>query len=87
MTATPPPPLDVLARYPRMTGWFQPTLLLRLLRRVVVSETFGQYADRRLLVAALDTVSKKEHLRRARMLMEDGPGRIVPDEDGAIWID
>ena len=88
MTAQPPPSLDDLARYPRMTGWFQPLLLARLLRRVLISETFGQYADRRLLVAALDTVPEEEHLRRARMLVEgDGPGRIVPDEEGAVWID
>lgn len=88
MTARPPPSLDDLARYPRMTGWFQPTLLARLLRRVLVSETFGQYADRRLLVAALDTAPEEEHVRRARMLVEgEGPGRIAPDAQGAIWID
>lgn len=88
MTAKPPPSLDELARYPTMTGWFQPTLLVRLLRRVLISETFGQYADRRLLVAALDTASEEEHVRRAKMLVEgDGPGALKSDEEGAIWID
>ena len=56
MTARRPPSLDDLARYPRMTGWFQPMLLARMLRRMLISETFGHYADRRLLVAALDEV-------------------------------
>jgi hypothetical protein len=88
MTAQPPPSLDDLALYPRMTGWFQPTLLARMLRRVLISETFGQYADRRLLVAALDTQPAEEHVRRAKMLIEgEGPGRITPDADGAVWID
>ena len=88
MTAQPPPSLDDLARYPRMTGWFQPTLLARMLQRVLISETFGQYADRRLLVAALDTVPEDEHVRRAKMLVEgDGPGALEPDAEGAVWID
>jgi hypothetical protein len=55
--AAPVPSLTKLAIYPRMTGWFGPLLLLKLLGRVVVSDMFGQYADRRLILAALDTVS------------------------------
>lgn len=71
-----------------MTGWFQPLLLARMLRRVLISETFGQYADRRLLVAALDTAPDEEHVRRARMLVQgEGPGALQPDADGAVWID
>lgn len=82
------PDLVGLARYPGMTGWFQPTLLARLLRRVIVSETFGWYADRRLIVAALDTAPEAEHVRRARApVAGEGPGRVDPDEQGAIWID
>ncbi|MER8390263.1 metallophosphoesterase [Mesorhizobium sp. M1380] len=74
-----------------MTGWFSPVLLLRLLWRVVLSDLFGQYADRRLIVAALDTVQEDELVRRAQQFL---PGRddkqlwsLDPGEDGAVWID
>ena len=88
---TPPVSLGELARYPRMTGWFSPPLLIKLVGRVLVSGLFGHYADRRLVIAALDTAPEAELLARARaFLPEPGrakPGAIVPDEDGAIWID
>jgi hypothetical protein len=51
--------------YPRMARWFDPVLLLQLLNNVVVSSIFGQYADRRLVIATLDTVPPDEHARRA----------------------
>jgi len=51
-----PVTLKELAAYPQMARWFNPILLLKLLRNVIVSTMFGQYADRRLIVAALDTV-------------------------------
>ena len=54
-----------LSRFPKMTGWFAPGLLSKLLLRVVISDVFGQYADRRLINAALDTVPPEEHCRRA----------------------
>jgi len=38
--------LDDLPRFPGMTGWFDPRLLSELLLRVIVSDLFGQYADR-----------------------------------------
>jgi hypothetical protein len=49
MPATPPPSLAALAKYPKMTAWFNPGLLAKLLWRVIVSDLFGQYADRRLI--------------------------------------
>jgi len=55
MPIKPPVSLEQLKNYPTMTRWFHPGLLLKLLWRVVVSDLFGQYADRRLMVAALDT--------------------------------
>jgi hypothetical protein len=67
-------------RYPDMTHWFNPGLLLKLLWNVIVSTTFGQYADRRLMVAALDTVDANEHLRRATK-------HQFPKVEGAIWVD
>jgi hypothetical protein len=70
-----------LPRFPHMTGWFEPVLLGKLLLRVIVSDVFGQYADRRLMQAALDRASKKEHFKRAQL------GGLAPDEDGAVWLD
>src|SRR5215471_6754547 len=90
MPATAPPPLEELAKYPTMTRWFRPGLLAKLLWRVIVAELFGQYADRRLIVAALDTVSDDELIERAQQF---APGShnddctLTPDAEGAIWID
>jgi len=74
--------LNDLTSKPGMTGWFDPRLLSKLLLHVIVSGTFGKYADRRLIHAALDQADGKEFLRRADMR-----GLLKPDQDGAIWID
>jgi hypothetical protein len=66
-----------------MAHWFDPVLLLKLLNNVVVSSMFGQYADRRLIIAALDTVSPGEHAKRAK----DFRSRLTADKDGGVWID
>src|SRR3954462_9039605 len=86
-----PVPLDVLRDYPTMTSWFRPGLLAKLLWRVIVSDLFGQYADRRLIVAALDTANDRDLVARAQQFM---PGKdneevwaLNPNPDGAIWID
>lgn len=90
MPATAPPSLEELAKYPTMTRWFRPGLLAKLLWRVVVSELFGQYADRRLIVAALDTVSDDELIERAQQFAP-GSGNedctLTPDPEGAVWVD
>ena len=54
---------------PYMAGWFEPGLLVKLLWRVIVSDLFGQYADRRLILAALDPVSPDELVARAKQFM------------------
>lgn len=91
-----PVSLEQLKQYPVMTSWFAPGLLAKLLKRVVVSEMFGQYADRRLLVAALDPVKDEELTLRARQFFpgtpfadesQRPPTVFTPDQDGAIWID
>ncbi len=91
MPATPPPSLENLAQYPKMTSWFRPDVLAKLLWRVIVSDLFEQYADRRLIVAALDTVSDQELIDRAQQFV---PGKgnsevwtLEPDAEGVIWID
>ena len=68
--------------YPGMTRWFNPILLIQLLMKVIVSDLFGQYADRRLVIAALDTVDEAEHMRRTQI-----QGDLKRDSQGALWID
>ncbi|MGA0565543.1 hypothetical protein ACO2RV_24255 [Ancylobacter sp. VNQ12] len=70
-----------LRQFPGMTGWFDPRLLLKLLWHVILADAFGQYADRRLMEAALDPATEQEHFTRAC------DNTIAPDEDGAVWID
>jgi hypothetical protein len=70
-----------LARLPHMTGWFEPLLLSKLLLRVIISDVFGQYADRRLVSAALDPVPKEALGDRI-----DISGSMAKD-DGTVWID
>lgn len=89
--ATPAPTLQKLAKYPPMTGWFAPGLLMKLLGRVIISDLFGQYADRRLIVAALDSAQPAELFERAKKFL---PGQdnaevwtFTPDADGAVWVD
>lgn len=72
--------LSDLDRLPTMTGWFGPILLVKLLWRVIVSDVFGQYADRRLMEAALDPASKKDLVERAKI------GNAA-DAEGPVWID
>ncbi|WP_257166801.1 metallophosphoesterase [Bradyrhizobium sp. SRS-191] len=69
--------------YPRMTRWFNPLLLIKLLNNVVTSAMFGQYADRRLMVAALDTVAPEEHMARATAFARG----LSPTTKGPVWID
>jgi hypothetical protein len=63
-----------------MTRWFSPNLLRKLLLKVILSDVFGQYADRRLIVAALDPASDDELFERTQL-------NLPRDRDGAVWID
>jgi hypothetical protein len=96
MSSIPPVSLEKLRKYPTMTSWFRPDLLAKLLWRVIVSEMFGQYADRRLIVAALDPISEKDLLQRARQFVpgapmdneDDRPPTLFDEDDQkAVWID
>jgi hypothetical protein len=77
------PPLNDTTRYPKMAHWFDPVLLLKLLNNVLLSSIFGQYADRRLIIAALDTVTPDEHFKRANSFRD----RLAKNPDGSMWID
>lgn len=70
-----------LPHLPYMTSWFEPLLLLKLLLRVIISDVFGQYADRRLMEAALDPVGKEEHVRRAKL------DAAMRGANEAVWLD
>ena len=76
------PDLHNKKQYPGMVGWFDPPMLLRIAREAIVSALFGQYADRRLIQAALDPANDAELVRRA-----DLTGDVQPDGDGAVWLD
>ena len=76
------PPLNDTTRYPKMAHWFDPILLLKLLNNVLLS-IFGQYADRRLIIAALDTVTPDEHFKRANSFRD----HLTKNPDGSVWID
>ena len=65
-----------------MVSWFNPILLIKLLLNVVIADVFGQYADRRLIQAALDDETPKQRRERAS-LVDD----LVPDSEGAVWFD
>lgn len=77
------PPLNDYGLYPRMAHWFSPSLLLALLNNVILSSIFGSYADRRLTIAALDTVSVDEHMRRATALKK----KLASEHQGVVWFD
>ena len=77
------PPLNDYQRYPRMAHWFSPSLLLALLNNVILSSVFGRYADRRLTIAALDTVTVDEHMQRATSLKN----RLAAEHGGVVWFD
>ena len=79
----PVPPLDNFDHYPRMAHWFNPVLLFKLLVNVILSSIFGSYADRRLMIAALDTSDSDELFGRAAA----AKAMLPKGEDGSIWID
>lgn len=76
------PTLTELEIYPTMARWFDPVLLIKLLWQVIVSALFGQYADRRLIVAALDPATEEEIQKR-----DDLSTKLRKDSTGAVWID
>lgn len=86
---------DTLARLhagklPKMVGWYDPRLLMRVGIRTMVSSVFGQYADQRLIQAATDSSSWPEV--RDRYDYSDpnhgDPQRRLPiDAQGAYWVD
>lgn len=54
-----PQHLDDTSEYRPMVRWFSPSVLLQTAKKVVPSTLFGQYSDRRLIHAALDSPIKR----------------------------
>ncbi len=81
--------LTPLPLLPFMTPWFGPKALTQTGLREVVSQTIGQYADQRILQAAVDTVSPGKLVARYDFSSANGGASqtLTPDADGAIWID
>ncbi|MBE7249098.1 MAG: metallophosphoesterase [Actinomycetospora chiangmaiensis] len=67
-----------------MTRWFNPGLLGKLLGQVVMADLFGQYADRRLVHAALDSVPDQAVRERADLSAAPDP---QAGDGEAVWID
>ena len=63
----------------KMTNWFQPSMLLNVALKSVISGTFGNYADRRELQAALSNKEEDKDPERLRK-------RLV-DSKKEIWVD
>lgn len=79
--ADPKTPAEALRDYPGMVRWFNPPLLLDTARQAIASALFGQYADRRLIQAALDTTGDQCAARA------DLSNNVQPRADGTIWVD
>ena len=77
-----PDNLEDRNEYPDMVHWFSPTVLLKVVKNVIASTLFGQYADRRLVRAALDVVEPESWSART-----GGEGGICADVDGPVWLD
>jgi hypothetical protein len=63
----------------RMTNWFQPSMLLNIALKSVISGTFGNYADRRELQAALGSKDEEADPGRLRERLVAGKKEIWVD--------
>lgn len=71
--------------YRGMVHWFSPIVLLKTAKKVMDSTLFGQYADRRLVHAALDSPINEKTLIKESCGGEEG---ICGQKDQSeIWVD
>jgi hypothetical protein len=77
-----PENLDDWKEYPGMVHWFSPSVLFKVVQKVIASSLFGQYADRRLMQASLDVADNATMIRRC-----GGESGICADTNGAVWLD
>ena len=73
---------------PQMVDWFDPSLLAKVGVRSIISATLGQYTDQRLIQAATDNESEKALAARYDYSGANaGSAGLLPETDGAVWID
>lgn len=80
-----PQDLNDWNQYRGMVHWFSPMVLLKTAKKVVDSTLFGQYADRRLVHAALDSPINTEKLIEECCGGEEGI--LGEKKQSAIWVD
>ena len=66
-----------------MVHWFSPTLLLKVIKNVVASTLFGQYADRRLVHASLDVIDSETVVEKCC----GGIKGVCGETNQPIWVD
>lgn len=80
-----PDDLNNWDEYRDMVHWFNPTVLLQTAKRVIDSTQFAQYADRRLVHAALDEPTKRWTLLKECVGGKKGVCRRRKNAE--IWLD
>ena len=84
---------DIISRLrggdlPQMVDWFDPGLLAKVGVRSIISATLGQYTDQRLIQAATDNESEDGLKARYDYSgASSAADAILPEKDGAIWVD
>ena len=66
-----------------MVHWFSPFVLAKVLRNVVASTLFGQFADRRLIQASLDVIDSTTVIDKCC----GGDKGVCGGKDQPVWID
>lgn len=69
--------------YPGMVHWFSPTVLLKVVKNVVASTLFAQYADRRLVHASLDLIDSETVVEKCC----GGLKGVCGETGQPIWVD
>jgi hypothetical protein len=77
-----PEDLNDRKQFPGMVHWFSPSVLFKVVQKVIASTLFGQYADRRLAQASLDVIDGAAMKQRC-----GGENGIASDVDGPVWLD
>jgi hypothetical protein len=74
-------PREELRSFPGMVRWFKPSLLIDTARQALASALFGQYADRRLIQAALGGQLDEKGREACNISPQ------TQDADKSVWVD
>ncbi len=76
-------------KFKKMVGWFDVTVLIDAAKRAVLSSLFGEYADKRLIHAALEDVECLRNVNEdeSQKFDLDVRDKIGKSEEDGIWID